>query len=80
MTATETATDVVCPICGARLVPEPSLPTATAEASTWLGRCENQHWWLQSLVFGWLPITPGAIAADGAVPQVLETRRVQQNF
>jgi len=61
-----TATEVVCPICGVRLVPEQSLGNPTADESTWLGRCENQHWWLQSLVFGCIPIDPGAIAVDGA--------------
>jgi hypothetical protein len=55
-------TGVVCPNCGAVLIPEPSLPHATADASTWFGRCENQHWWFQSQVFGWIPIDPGAPA------------------
>jgi hypothetical protein len=68
-----TATEVLCPICGARLIPEEFLPNATAGASTWLGRCENQHWWLQSLVFGWISITPGAMAVDEAT--TILTRR-----
>jgi hypothetical protein len=66
-----TATGNRCPICGARLIPEPSLPNATTETSPWLGRCENQHWWFQSLVFGLIRIPPGAMAVDGFVPQVV---------
>jgi hypothetical protein len=54
----------LCPICGARLVPEPRAPNATVGECTWLRRCENQHWWLQSLVFGWIPITPDVMAVD----------------
>jgi hypothetical protein len=68
-----TVMDVVCPISGARLVPEPSLPTATADAGMWLGQCENQRWWTQSLVFGWIPIDPGGMAVDGATTML--TRR-----
>jgi len=67
ITTREPATAVVCPRCGARLIPEPSLPPATADAGTWLGRCEKQHWWLQSLLFGWIPIDPGAMAKDGVM-------------
>ena len=59
-----TATEVACPICGTRLVPEQSLHDAAADASTWLGRCQNQHWGLQSPVFGWIPIDPGVTARD----------------
>jgi hypothetical protein len=64
------ATNCVCPTCGARLMPEPSLPDATAGESTWFGRCENQHWWMQSLVFGWISIDPGVTA--GAEMTTLE--------
>ena len=59
-----TATDTVCPSFGARLVPEDSLHDPAADASTWLGRCANQHWGLQSPVFGWIPIDPGVRAGD----------------
>ena len=62
-----TAAEVVCPICGARLVSKPVPDNVTAGASTWLGRCENQHWWLQSPVFGWIPIDPGVMTVEGAM-------------
>jgi hypothetical protein len=56
-------------MCGARLVLEPGQADAATGASTWLGRCEKQHWWLQSLVFGWIPIDPGAMAMDEAATE-----------
>jgi hypothetical protein len=59
-----TATEAVCPICGEQLVPEHSLHDATDHGSTWLGRCENHHWGLQSGMFGWIPIDPGVTAGD----------------
>ena len=59
-----TATEAVCPICGERLVPEQPLHDARDAGSTWLGRCENQHWGVQSWVFGWIPIDPGVTAGS----------------
>ena len=69
-----TATEVMCPICGARLVAKPAPDDAAAGASTWLGRCENQHWWFQSPVFGWIAIDPGAMAVEGATLEDEGTR------
>ena len=59
-----TAAEAVCPICGKRLVPEQPLHDAIDDGSTWLGRCENQHWGVQSRVFGWIPIDPGVTAGS----------------
>ena len=71
------ATGVLCPICGALLVHEYSLHDAAAGESPWLGRCENQHWWLQLLMFGWIPIDPGAMTRDG--PTMTEDERLLEN-
>ena len=61
------AIDVVCPICGVRLVLERSLPTAAGDGITRIGQCENQHWWFQSAVFGWIPIDPGTTPVGEAI-------------
>jgi hypothetical protein len=55
-------TSVLCPTCGAQHVHEHSLRDAGAGEHLWIGRCENQHWWLRSLVFGRIPIDPGTMA------------------
>jgi hypothetical protein len=61
-----TTSDVVCPLCGARLIPEHSVRDAEAGESLWIGQCENQHWWLQSPVLGCIPIDPGGMAVNRA--------------
>jgi hypothetical protein len=61
-----TTSDVVCPHCGARLIPEHSVRDAEAGESLWIGQCENQHWWLHSPVLGCIPIDPGVMAVNGA--------------
>jgi hypothetical protein len=64
-----TATDVVCPTCGAELAPELS---SRSYAGVWLGRCQNQHWWLQSAMFGWISIDPAAITEAGGTTMEAE--------
>ena len=56
----------LCPTCGALLVEERSVRDAASDAPVLVWRCEKQHWWLQSLVHGWIPIDPGIIAAEEA--------------
>ena len=56
--------DDVCPSCGAKLAPELS---DRSRAGVWLGRCENQHWWLHSPMFGWMPADPKVLTAVGGV-------------
>ncbi len=36
-----------------------------------LWQCENSHWWMQSVGFGWMPIDPGVVA--GEAPTVTVT-------
>ena len=67
-------TEVVCPICGARLVLEPPLPNATADGVTGIRRCENQHWWFRSPLFGWILIDPKATAMDEATIEPRATK------
>jgi hypothetical protein len=67
-----TATRIVCPTCGALLVQQHSLHNAATGESPWIGQCHNQHWWLRSPVFGWMPIDPGAVAVDQAATPVQE--------
>jgi hypothetical protein len=67
-----TATGIVCPTCGALLVQQHSLHNAAPGESPWIGQCQNQHWWLRSPVFGWMPIDPGAVAVDQAATPVQE--------
>jgi hypothetical protein len=61
-----TTSDVICPRCGARLIPEQSVRDTEAGESLWIGQCENQHWWLQSAALGCIPIDPGGMAVNRA--------------
>ena len=53
-----------CPSCNARLVNEVRLSDAATATAIPVWQCEQQHWWLQSMVHGWVPIDPEAMAVE----------------
>ena len=58
-----------CPTCGARLVDELRMSEAARNAPVLVWQCEQQHWWLQSMVHGLIPIDPGARAREKATTE-----------
>jgi DNA-directed RNA polymerase subunit RPC12/RpoP len=55
-----------CPTCGARLLVELRMSDTTSDAPVLVWQCEQQHWWLQSMVHGLVPIEPDATAREAA--------------
>ena len=57
-----------CPTCGARLVDELRMREAASDTPALVWQCEQQHWWLQSIVHGLTPIDPVAMPGTKATP------------
>ena len=61
-----TEPDRRCPTCGARRVDEIRVNDASTGTAVPVWQCAQQHWWLQSMVHGLIPIDPGAMPGDEA--------------
>jgi hypothetical protein len=64
-----------CPTCGAPLVDELRMRDPASDVPVLLWQCEQQHWWLQSIVHGLTPIDPATMPGKQAMTTVDESDR-----
>ena len=69
-----TEADRRCPTCDALLVDERRARDVASDAAIPVWQCEQQHWWMESMVLGWMPIDPGAMAAEVTMTTVEDER------